>query len=129
MQFDIANSSMIDRQALKEACYTRMERSLILSGATAIEDRLQVTGGTSHASVLCRAKGAMHGVDREIVTARLPVIMSMLRLVAQPALPACAPCHVCLSFGPCVDPFASLPTLFSLSVRSHPNTAWRARDD
>ena len=66
VQFDIANSSMIDRQALKEACYTRMERSLILSGATAIEDRLQVTGGTSHASVLCRAKGAMHGVDHVV---------------------------------------------------------------
>jgi magnesium-transporting ATPase (P-type) len=43
-RFDVANRAMVDRQQQKEACYDLMERDLQLLGATAIEDRLQVSG-------------------------------------------------------------------------------------
>ena len=41
-QFDTANAAMEARDERKEEVYTRMEAALVLIGATAIEDKLQV---------------------------------------------------------------------------------------
>lgn len=42
-KFAIAMCAMVDRQEQKENCYNDIERNLVLLGATAIEDRLQVS--------------------------------------------------------------------------------------